>query len=79
MREKPLILVVEDNPASRDIMEARLVANDYSVITAADGEEGLHMAKTERPDLILAALAPEKTLWAWASIASSWLSVRSGA
>lgn len=53
MRKRPLILIVEDNPASRDIMQARLVANNYDVLTAEDGERGLEQARENLPDLIL--------------------------
>ena len=53
MRKPPLILVVEDNPASLDILRARLLANKYDVITASDGVEGLNQAKMRLPDLIL--------------------------
>jgi len=53
VRTPPLILIVEDNPASLDIMQARLTANNYEVITATDGEEGLAMAREKQPDLIL--------------------------
>ena len=53
MRAVPLILVVEDNQESREILEARLVANGYGVITASDGEAGLHLAREQTPDLIL--------------------------
>lgn len=53
MRKEPLILIVEDNPASLDIMQVRLTANKYQVVTATDGEEGLAMAQTHHPDLIL--------------------------
>ena len=53
MRTPPLILIVDDNIASLDIMQTRLTANNYSVITAADGEEGLAMAREKQPDLIL--------------------------
>lgn len=53
MRKEPLILIVEDNPASLDIMQVRLTANKYQVVTATDGEEGLAMAQAHHPDLIL--------------------------
>ncbi|MGI9535594.1 MAG: PP2C family protein-serine/threonine phosphatase [Desulfocapsaceae bacterium] len=53
MREQPLILIVEDNPASLEIMQVRLEASDYRVITAIDGEEGLAKAESSLPDLIL--------------------------
>jgi serine phosphatase RsbU (regulator of sigma subunit) len=53
MRTPPLILIVDDNPANVEILQARLAANDYEIITASDGEEGLEMAKDRLPDLIL--------------------------
>jgi len=53
VRKPPLILIVEDNPASLDILQARLTANDYKVITATDGEAGLTLARETQPDLIL--------------------------
>jgi serine phosphatase RsbU (regulator of sigma subunit) len=53
MRKPPLILIVEDNPASLDILKTRLLANKYDVITASDGEEGLNQTKIHLPDLIL--------------------------
>ncbi len=53
MRSTPLILAVDDNLASLEILKARLEANGYAVITASDGKAGLSMAKERRPDLIL--------------------------
>jgi len=53
MRTPPLILIVDDNPANVDILQARLAANNYEIITASDGEAGLAMARDHRPDLIL--------------------------
>ena len=53
MREPPLILIVDDNPANVEILQMRLSANNYDIITATDGETGLHMAREKLPDLIL--------------------------
>jgi serine phosphatase RsbU (regulator of sigma subunit) len=53
MREPPLILIVDDNPANVEIFQMRLLANDYDIITATDGEMGLAMAREKHPDLIL--------------------------
>ena len=47
------ILVAEDSSTVRAVVTARLVADGYDVIEAADGEEALHLARTERPDLIV--------------------------
>ena len=53
MRTPPLILIVDDNPANVEIFQMRLAANNYGIITATDGEEGLAMAREKQPDLIL--------------------------
>jgi len=53
VRTPPLILIVEDNPESLDILQARLRAHNYEVITALDGAAGLTMAREKQPDLIL--------------------------
>jgi sigma-B regulation protein RsbU (phosphoserine phosphatase) len=53
MREPPLILIVDDNPANVEILQMRLLANDYDIITATDGEMGLALAGEKHPDLIL--------------------------
>jgi len=46
------LLIVEDNPDMRRYLE-RLLSNQYSVILAKDGAEGLEKAKAYSPDLIL--------------------------
>jgi DNA-binding response OmpR family regulator len=46
------ILIVDDEPAWRDLLEAVLVAEGYAVRTAEDGETGL-AALGEAPDLVL--------------------------
>jgi len=53
MRTPPLILIVDDNPANVEILQMRLAANNYEIITASDGEEGLTKARNNQPDLIL--------------------------
>ena len=47
------ILVVDDIPANVRVLEARLQAAYYSVITASSGAEALEKAAAERPDLVL--------------------------
>jgi two-component system, cell cycle response regulator DivK len=47
------ILLVEDNEMNRDMLSRRLVRNGFEVIMAIDGEQGIAMAQSERPDLIL--------------------------
>ncbi len=40
MRTPPQILIVDDNAANVDILETRLAAHGYDIITARDGAEG---------------------------------------
>jgi CheY-like chemotaxis protein len=49
----PKILLVEDNEMNRDMLSRRLKRKDYEVIIAVDGAEGVAMARSELPDLIL--------------------------
>jgi CheY-like chemotaxis protein len=49
----PKILLVEDNEMNRDMLSRRLQRRGYSVVAAHDGEQGLLMARSEMPDLIL--------------------------
>ena len=47
------ILLVEDNEMNRDMLSRRLVRNGYEVCIAMDGQQGVDMALSEQPDLIL--------------------------
>ena len=47
------ILVIDDNLDMRAIMHLYLKTEGFTVVTAADGREGLYMASAERPDLII--------------------------
>jgi len=47
------ILLVEDNDMNRDMLSRRLVRNGYEVSLAIDGQQGVDMALSEQPDLIL--------------------------
>ncbi|OQX26556.1 MAG: two-component system response regulator [Desulfobacteraceae bacterium IS3] len=47
------ILLVEDNEMNRDMLSRRLERKGYEVVIATDGEQGVAMAKSEHPDLIL--------------------------
>jgi CheY-like chemotaxis protein len=53
MREKPLILIVDDDSAFREVVAEKLRAGGYDIAEAVDGEEGCVRAKELRPDLIL--------------------------
>ena len=47
------VLVVDDDPATVELLREFLSAKGYEVITAGDGAEGLRRVKEERPHLIL--------------------------
>lgn len=49
----PKILLVEDNEMNRDMLSRRLERKGIQVLIAVDGEQGIAMAQTETPDLIL--------------------------
>ena len=49
----PRILLVEDNEMNRDMLSRRLARKEYEVLVAVDGKEGVAMAGSEAPDLIL--------------------------
>ena len=51
------ILVVEDNELIRDMVGRRLERRGYEVVVAVDGQEGVDMAHSENPDLILMDLS----------------------
>ena len=49
----PKVLLVEDNEMNRDMLSRRLTRNGYDVLIAVNGQEGVDMAGSEKPDLIL--------------------------
>lgn len=49
----PKLLLVEDNDMNRDMLSRRLLKKGYEVLTALDGAQGVALAASEMPDLIL--------------------------
>lgn len=47
------ILIIEDEPDMRENIATILETEDYAVLTANDGHEGMALARDEKPDLIL--------------------------
>lgn len=47
------ILLVEDNEMNRDMLSRRLLRKGYEVAIAVDGQQGVDMATSESPDVIL--------------------------
>lgn len=57
------ILIVEDNPVNLELV-LQLLEDDYELLVARDGSEGVAMALAEKPDLILLDLSlPKKSGW----------------
>lgn len=54
--ERPTLLIVEDEPSTREGMAELLERDGYRVITAADEREALESVRLEPPDLILVEL-----------------------
>jgi two-component system KDP operon response regulator KdpE len=50
---KSTILVIEDEPPLRDFLRVTLESQNYKVIEAARGEEGLRHASVGQPDLVI--------------------------
>jgi CheY-like chemotaxis protein len=49
----PRLLLVEDNEMNRDMLSRRLQRKGYDVVIAIDGAEGVAMARSAAPALIL--------------------------
>ncbi len=47
------LLLVEDNEMNRDMLSRRLIRKGYEIVMAVDGQQGVDMAKSESPALIL--------------------------
>ena len=53
MKDKPVILIVDDQPQNIELLEAYLAPQDYEIVTAANGEEALGKLSGNQIDLIL--------------------------
>jgi two-component system, cell cycle response regulator DivK len=49
----PKVLLVEDNEMNRDMLSRRLTRRGFEVVFAADGQQGVDLARSEKPDIIL--------------------------
>lgn len=52
-RAKPTILIAEDDTDSREMMQLLLELKGYQVVSAVDGQQALHLARKNLPDLVL--------------------------
>ncbi len=51
------VLIVEDNEMNRDMLTRRLERKGYAVVCAVDGPQGIEMARSTLPDVILMDVA----------------------
>ena len=66
------ILLVEDNELNRDMLTRRLERKEFTVIFAINGRDGIDMAQSENPDIILMDLSlPIIDGWSMAEILKS--------
>lgn len=54
------ILIVDDDADHIQVLRLRLRTDNYEVVTASDGDEGIQKAEKERPDLIILDVAMPK-------------------
>jgi DNA-binding response OmpR family regulator len=54
------ILIIEDDKVLSEMYKDKFTISNFSVITAEDGEKGLNLAISKKPDLILLDLALPK-------------------
>jgi two-component system KDP operon response regulator KdpE len=82
----PRVLVVDDEPQIRRFLRISLSAHKYAVIEAANGQEAILRASTERPDVVILDLGlPDtdgmqviRSLREWSAVPIIVLSVRGG-
>ena len=60
----PKILLVKDNEMNRDMLSRRLTKRGYQIAIALDGVQGVELARSESPDLVLMDMSlPLKDGW----------------
>jgi CheY-like chemotaxis protein len=52
-RQMAKVLLIEDNEMNRDMLSRRLIRRGFQVVFAMDGQQGVDLARSERPDIIL--------------------------
>src|SRR4029077_11750038 len=58
--ERKQVLIVDDEPNLRRILSAQLTRDGYDVLTAEDGEQGLHLLREHHIDLVITDLKMPK-------------------
>jgi two-component system cell cycle response regulator DivK len=47
------VLLVEDNEMNRDMLSRRLTRRGFQLVCAVDGQQGVDLTRSEKPDIIL--------------------------
>src|SRR5688500_5081090 len=53
LAERPTVLIVDDEPLNRDLLEQELLEAGYRTLSAANGAQALELAAKGHPDLVL--------------------------
>jgi two-component system sensor histidine kinase/response regulator len=53
MKDKPVILVVDDKPQNIELLEAQIVPEGYEIVTASNGADALKKVSDHKVDLVL--------------------------
>jgi len=85
MTSKPVILVIDDEPQMRRLLQLTLETNEFTVRTSSTGNEGVVRAASDRPELVILDLGlPDmdgsevlKKIREWSTVPVLVLSVRS--
>ena len=56
MANSKKVLIIDDEAHIRRVIELKLKKKGYQVLMAQDGEEGLHMIKEQKPDVVITDL-----------------------
>ncbi len=72
--EAPLILIADDEPINRKLIQRRLERERYRVITAEDGQEAVDLTKSRLPDLVLLDVMMEVKINGFALGANDYIS-----
>lgn len=66
-----MVLVIDDDPVMQDLLDSYLTKEGFRVKTAANGKEGLRLARLERPEVIsLDVLMPGTEADGWSTLAA---------
>jgi CheY-like chemotaxis protein len=59
-----VILVMDDHPGIRDMLEETLVGAGHTIVAATNGKEGLQLCNAHPPDLVIIDMfMPVKEVW----------------